>query len=229
MADVFDIYRDEFRARVLGGRPRSVLEVGSGNGAFLRTISGEVGRLAGLDPSAEAVSVLKSEGFEAVQGSAEQLPFADGEFDVVVFSFAPHHIADWAQGLNEALRVARHSVEIMDVWYDDTIADQRTAHAYDRWLKAIDGRGGMVHLDTLSPAELLAPVLARRDVTYDYVCRRIAGSQNVEETLKVGAEYLAKVDNDAGLRREFDQIIADARRDGMSDEGCIQMTIENRR
>jgi SAM-dependent methyltransferase len=229
MADVYDIYRDEFRTRVLGGRPRSILEVGSGDGAFLKTVTGEVGRLAGLDPSNEAVSNLKSEGFEAVQGSAERLPFVDGEFDVVVFSFAPHHIADWAAGLNEALRVARHSVEILDIWYDDTIADQRTAHDYDRWLKAIDRRGGMVHLDTLSPAELLAPVIARRDVTYDYVCRRIAGSQNIEETMKVGAEYLAKGDNDAALKREFDQIIANARRDGMSDEGCIQMTIENRR
>ena len=229
MADVFDIYRDEFRARILGGRPRTILEVGSGDGSFLRTVSGEVGRLVGLDPSVEAVSALRSEGFEAVEGSAERLPFADGEVDVVVFSFAPHHIADWTQGLNEALRVARHSVEILDVWYDDTIADQRTAHDYDRWLKTIDRRGGMVHLDTLSPAELLAPVIARRDVTYDYVCRRVNSAQSIEETMRLGGEYLAKVDNDAALKREFDEIVARAHRDGMSDEGCIQMTIENRR
>jgi len=228
VADVFDIYRDEFRSRVLGGRPRSTLEVGSGNGAFLKTVAGEVGRLVGLDPDADAVSNLKLEGFEAALGSAERLPFKDSEFDVVVFSFAPHHIADWATALCEALRVARHSVEILDVWYDDTVADQRTALDYDRWLKAIDRRGGMVHLDTLSPGELLAPVIARRDVTFDYVCRRIADAQNIEETMKLGAEYLAKVDNDPALKRAFDEIVARAHRDGMSNEGCIQMTIEMR-
>lgn len=229
MADIFDIYRDEFRARVLGGRPRSILEVGSGDGAFLRSVQGEVGRLMGLDPSADAVSQLKAEGFEAVQGSAERLAFGDGEFDVVVFSFTPHHIADWAAALNEALRVARHSIEILDVWYDDTLADQRVAHDFDRWLKAIDRRTGMVHLDTLSPADLLAPVISRRDFTFDYLCRRVAGQQKIDETLSIGERYLAKVDNDAALRRAFDQIVANAHRDGMTDEGCIQMTIEKGR
>lgn len=228
MADIFDNYRDEFRARVLGGRPRSILEVGSGDGAFLKTVQGEVGRLAGLDPSEDAVAKLRGEGFEAVLGSAERLPFADGEFDVVVFSFTPHHVADWNAALSEAMRVARNGVEILDVWYDDTVADQRTAHAFDRWLKTIDRRTGMVHLDTLSPAELLAPVIERRDVTYDYVCRRIASPQNIEETLELARAYLSKVDNDAELTRAFDEIIAAAHRDGMTDEGCIQMTIEQR-
>ena len=229
MADMFDNYRDEFSARVLGGRPRTLLEVGSGDGAFLKTVKGEVDRLCGLDPSAEQVSALRAEGFEAVQGSAEKLPFAEGEFDVVVFSFTPHHLADWNAGLNEALRVARHSVEIMDVWYDDTIADQRTTHTLDRWLKAIDRRGGMVHNDTLSPGELLAPVLSRRDVTYDYLCRRIASPVSIDETTTLGRNYLAKVDNDATLAKEFEQIIAAAHRDGMTDEGAILMTIEKRK
>jgi SAM-dependent methyltransferase len=229
MADIFDNYRDEFRARVLGGRPRSILEVGCGDGAFLETVKGEVGRLVGLDPSADAVEKLRAEGFEAVEGAAERLPFADGEFDVVVFSFTPHHVGDWNAALNEAMRVARHSIEILDVWYDDTVADQRTAHDYDRWLKSIDRRTGMVHHDTLSPAALLAPVIGRRDVTYDYACRRIAEPQNIEETLETARTYLAKVDNDPALARAFEGIIAAARRDGMTDEGCIQMTIELRR
>jgi SAM-dependent methyltransferase len=226
MADIFDNYRDEFRARILGGRPRTVLEVGSGDGAFLRSVKGEVERLCGLDPTAEHVSALRAEGFEAVQGSAEKLPFAEGEFDVVVFSFTPHHIADWQTGLTEAMRVARHSVEILDVWYDDTIADQRTTHALDRWFKAIDRRGGMVHNDTLSTGELLAPVLARRGATYDYACRRIASPVNIEEMMTLGRTYLAKVDNEPALAKQFDDIIASAHRDGMTDEGAILMTIE---
>lgn len=225
MANVYEIYREEFAARVLGGRPRSILEVGSGDGAFLRSVKGELGRLVGLDPDRERVAALRADGFEAVQGSGEKLPFADGEFDVVAFSFAPHHFADWGVCLHEALRVARHSVEILDIWYDDTIADQRTTHALDRWMKAIDRRGGMVHLDTLSPGEMLAPVLGR-GVTYDYICRRVSSATDIDEMVSIGRDYLKKVDNDAELAREFDAIIAAGRRDGMSDEGAILMTIE---
>jgi SAM-dependent methyltransferase len=229
MADVYEIYREEFAERVLSGRPRSILEVGSGDGSFLETIKGQVGRLVGLDPDRTHVSALRVDGYEAVEGAAEKLPFADGEFDVVVFSFAPHHVADWALCLGEALRVARHSVEILDIWYDDTIADQRTTHALDRWLKAIDRRGGMVHLNTLSPGEMLAPVIGREDVTYDYICRRVASPTDIDEMVAHGRDHLKKVDNDPALAREFDEIIAAGRRDGMSDEGAILMTIEKKR
>ena len=74
-----------------------------------------------------------------------------------------------------------------------------------------------------------APLIARRDVTFDYLCRRVAEPQNIEETMALGREYLARVDNDAALTRAFDEIIADAKRDGMTDEGAILMTIEKRR
>ncbi|NOT39943.1 MAG: class I SAM-dependent methyltransferase [Alphaproteobacteria bacterium] len=223
-----DIYRGEFRERVLSGRPRSILEVGAGNGTFLRTVKGDVGRLTALDPSAEHVAQLQLEGFEAVEGSAERLPFPDGEFDVVVFSYTPHHVTDWAEALHEALRVSRNGVEILDVWYDDTIADQRTSHAFDRWMKTIHRRDGMVHNDTMPPGAMLAPVLAWRDVTYDYVCRRFATAVNVDETMQHCRELLAKVQNDATLTREYEDLIAAGRRDGMTEEGAIMVTIEKR-
>lgn len=226
MAEVSDIYREEFRARVLGGRPRKIVEIGAGDGTFLKSVQGEVMRLCGVEPNGEQVAALRAEGFEAVQASAERLPFADEEFDVVVFSFTPHHLADWNAGLNEALRVARHSVEILDVWFDETVADQRTARAFDCWLKAIDRRAGMVHNDTLLPGTLLAPVLGRPGATFDYTCRRVASQTNIDEAVATGRAYLAKVDNDPALAKELDSIIAAARRDGMTDEGAVLMTIE---
>ena len=229
MSDILDNYRDEFRVRVLGGRPRSILEIGAGNGAFLKSVAGEASKLTGLDPNDEHVSALQAEGFDAVKGTGEALPYADGEFDVVVFSFTPHHMSNWDAALSEAVRVARHSVEILDTWYDDTIADQRTAHEFSRWVKAIDRRSGMVNNDAMTPGELLAPVVTRRDVTYDYVCRRIACPTSIEETLKQGQAYLAKSGNDPELATKFEAIIAAARRDGMSEAGCVQMTIEMRR
>jgi SAM-dependent methyltransferase len=185
--------------------------------------------LTALDPGADHVAQLKLEGFEAVEGVAERLPFADGEFDVVVFSYTPHHVTDWAAALHEALRVSRNGVEILDVWYDDTIADQRTSHALDRWSKAIDRRMGMVHNDTLPPGAMLAPVGAWRDVTYDYVCRRFATPLHVDETMQHCREQLSKVENDAALARELESITADGLRDGMTEEGAIMVTIEKRR
>ncbi len=226
MAGVEDIYRDEFRARVLAGRPRSLLEVGSGSGIFLRSLKGGIDRLAGIDPNADDVETLRAEGFEVVVGKAEALPFQDGEFDVVVFSFTPHHIGDWSVALKEAMRVARHSIEILEVWYDEGIADQRVAHAYDRWCKEIDRHKGMVHNDTLSPGALLQPIIERRGLTYDYVCRRVSSMCNVDEIEATGRSRLAKAGDDAASKKSFEQIIADARRHGMSEEGCVQMTIE---
>jgi SAM-dependent methyltransferase len=189
----------------------------------------EVNRLAGLDPDGENVENLKAEGLEAFEGKGEALPFADGEFDVVVFSFSPHHMSNWEAALGEAVRVSRHAVEILDVWFDDTVADQRVSHDYDRWKKVIDRRLGMVHLETLSAGDLIAPVVTRRDVTYDYVCRRIAWPSNIGETMTEGRLYLQKAEHDPELARAFDEIMARAGREGMSDEGCIQMTIEKRR
>jgi hypothetical protein len=87
----------------------------------------------------------------------------------------------------------------------------------------------MVHNDTLTPGEMLKPVMGRRDVTFDYLCRRVTQATDIEETLELGRTYLSRVGNDAALAREFDQIISDAHRDGMTDEGAILMTIEKRR
>lgn len=226
MPGVEDIYRSEFRARVLAGRPRSLLEVGCGSGTFLRSVRNDILRLVGVDPDVEAVDALTLEGLEASVSEAESLPFRDQEFDVVAFSFVPHHCRDWTVALKEAMRVARHSVEILDVWFDDTIPDQRIAHAFDRWCKEIDRRTGMVHHDVLPPGLLLAPALEVEGLTYDYACRRLSSSWDIDEVEGVGRRYLSKVADDAALSQGLEQILKDARRHGISEEGCIQLTIE---
>ena len=125
--------------------------------------------------------------------------------------------------------MACNGIEILDVWYDESIADQRTTAALDRWYKTIDRRTGMVHNDFLLPGAMLEPVIARRDITYDYACRRIAAPLSVAETMDRGRQKLAKVDNDPALARQLEEIIAAGHRDGMSDEGALLMTIEKRR
>ncbi len=41
----------------------------------------------GVDPSAKAVEAAKEKGVEASQGTADQLPFDDQSFDIVIFGF----------------------------------------------------------------------------------------------------------------------------------------------
>jgi SAM-dependent methyltransferase len=226
MSGVEDIYRSEFRARVMAGRPRSLLEVGCGSGTFLRSVRDDILRLVGVDPDGEAVDALSLEGFEVTLSGAESLPFRDQEFDVVVFSFVPHHCRDWNAALKEAMRVARHSVEILDVWFDDTVPDQRVAHSFDRWCKEIDRRGGMVHNDVMPAGALLEPAIGMPGLTYDYVCRRLSSAWDIDEIEGTGRRYLAKAGDDPALAQGLEQILKDARRHGISEEGCVQMTIE---
>ena len=65
-----------------------VLEIGCGDGARLSWLREHRGfQCYGVDPSAQAVEVARERGIVAQQGTAEQLPFAAGEFDLVMFGF----------------------------------------------------------------------------------------------------------------------------------------------
>jgi SAM-dependent methyltransferase len=226
MAGVEDIYRSEFRTRVLAGRPRSLLEVGCGSGLFLRSVRDDVIRLVGIDPDVEAIDALHAEGFEADVGSAEALPFRDGAFDVVVFSFVPHHCRDWAAALKEAMRVARHSVEILDIWFDDSVPDQRVAKDFDHWCRKIDQLGGMVHNAPMLPGELLQPLERGSALSCDYACRRVNAAWDPDDRDMRIAARMALASSDPNLGDDLDRILAKAQAHGMSDMGCVQMTVE---
>ena len=85
---------------------RTALDVGSGGGHVARRL-----REAGL----EVVTVDPAPGMQAdVQAFAEDLPFADGSFDVVACRAAVHHFADMAAGVRELARVAADRVLVVD-------------------------------------------------------------------------------------------------------------------
>jgi SAM-dependent methyltransferase len=48
---------------------------------------------------------------------AEDLPFADGSFDVVVTRIAPHHFADIGKAVGEMARVSNRAVVVEDTLY----------------------------------------------------------------------------------------------------------------
>jgi len=55
--------------------------------------------------------------FERVQADGENLPFADGSFDLVVTRIAPHHFEDVPAALAEMARISRDLVVVEDTLY----------------------------------------------------------------------------------------------------------------
>ncbi len=98
------------------GPGKRVLEVGCGNGWVLREIArrvGESGRAVGLDPSDELLAIAREQAsqeglqIEVRQGDARNLPFGDGEFDVVLVPLVLLHVPDAERVLPELIRVVR--------------------------------------------------------------------------------------------------------------------------
>jgi ubiquinone/menaquinone biosynthesis C-methylase UbiE len=88
-----------------------VLDVGCGTGALLRQMNARlpnVLELVGVDPAIEMVRLARdrAEGVEQfIQANAEQLPFPDGHFDLVVSTNSFDHWVDQERGLREVARV----------------------------------------------------------------------------------------------------------------------------
>ena len=83
-----------------------MLEVGGGEGELAERIVRELGaELVGIDQSERMVEIQRSKGLDARLGDVQQLPFADGEFDVAVAAWMLYHVPDLERGLSELARV----------------------------------------------------------------------------------------------------------------------------
>lgn len=66
----------------------AILEIGCGEGRRLERLALRLGAtVAGIDPSAKAVAEAQARGVDARRGTAEELPWADASFDIVIFGF----------------------------------------------------------------------------------------------------------------------------------------------
>jgi demethylmenaquinone methyltransferase / 2-methoxy-6-polyprenyl-1,4-benzoquinol methylase len=89
-----------------------VLDVATGTGLVARAVRRRYGcRVVGLDQSEQMLSrarPLVGPVYEqVVQGEAEQLPFADGEFDALTFTYLLRYVDDPAATMRELARVVR--------------------------------------------------------------------------------------------------------------------------
>ena len=92
----------------------AVLEVGAGTCALGRTFSPYVQKIVCLDATPAMLEVGKREAekdgvsnITFLNGFAEELPFADNAFDIVVSRLAFHHFADVKKSFREMVRVLK--------------------------------------------------------------------------------------------------------------------------
>ncbi len=124
---------------------RTALDVATGGGHVARRL-----REAGL----EVVSADPAPGMKAdVICRAEDLPFADGSFDLVVTRIAPHHFDDVPAAIGEMARISRDLVVVEDTLYVDEeveeaeiLRDPTHVRSYSEaeWRAFLEGAGLVV-------------------------------------------------------------------------------------
>ena len=81
LCEVIDIYH-------LRKANLRVLEIGCGDGTRLAWLKNNLNTdCYGIEPSAKAVALANSKGLNVQQGTADELPFDDQRFDLVIFGF----------------------------------------------------------------------------------------------------------------------------------------------
>ncbi|MGB5723542.1 MAG: class I SAM-dependent methyltransferase [Parasphingorhabdus sp.] len=91
------------------GDAKSVLNVGAGTGSY----EPEDRVVTALEPSAEMISQRLPGSAKAYQGSAEDMPFGDDQFDAAMAVLTVHHWTDLGAGLREMRRVTKGPVVIL--------------------------------------------------------------------------------------------------------------------
>jgi SAM-dependent methyltransferase len=98
-----------------------VVDVGCGPGALTRELVARLGAdsVYAADPSEPFVAAIEQRypGVDVRRATAEQLPFADGEFDAALAQLVVHFMKDPGAGLTEMARVVRPgSAVAASVW-----------------------------------------------------------------------------------------------------------------
>ncbi|MFL5922123.1 MAG: class I SAM-dependent methyltransferase [Gaiellaceae bacterium] len=100
--DAFDV---AFEA-VAEATPRRVLEVGCGMGNFAERVARETAaQVVATDLSPRMVELASERGLDARVADAQQLPFADAEFDCAAANAMLYHVEDLDLALSELARV----------------------------------------------------------------------------------------------------------------------------
>lgn len=120
-----------------------VLDVATGTGNTALALAPQVGKAIGLDLASGMLGQARARAaaeeirnVEFLPGSAEELPFPDDEFSLVVSRHAPHHFHRLDQFLREVRRVLKPSGRF--VFADQISPLKEIADWVDRWEQTRD-------------------------------------------------------------------------------------------
>ncbi|MBA2475350.1 MAG: class I SAM-dependent methyltransferase [Actinobacteria bacterium] len=144
-----------------------ILDVATGGGHVARRLREE---------GAEVVTCDASPGMGAdVVCRAEDLPFADGSFDVVVSRIAPHHFSNIGEAVGELARVSNRVVVVEDTLYTsekveaaESLRDPTHVRSYseEEWRDLLESAGLEVErVELFRKTHELEPWLARTGCT----------------------------------------------------------------
>jgi SAM-dependent methyltransferase len=107
----------------VGVRPgQRALDVGCGPGALTSVLVAHLGEssVAAVDPSASFIDAIRGRypGVDSRLAPAEQLPFADGTFELALAQLVIHFMADPVAGLSEMRRVTRPGGQVAATVWD---------------------------------------------------------------------------------------------------------------
>lgn len=141
--------------------PRSVLEVGCGTGAFAERLTSEIpeATVIATDQSPRFVELTAARGVDARLADAQDLPFADGSFDLVAAMWMLYHVPDLDRALAEVRRVLRPGGRFLAVTNgDEHVADLRREAGGSALVTAFSSENGANalrrHFDTVRREDL---------------------------------------------------------------------------
>jgi SAM-dependent methyltransferase len=148
-ADAYDRFMGQYSSQLsaqladLAGieAGQRVIDVGCGPGALTAELARQLGAnaVAAVDPSEQFVEAVctRHPGVDVQLASAEDLPFADDEFDAALAQLVVHFMADPVAGLAEMRRVTRPGgVVAASVW--DTGGGRAPISPYWRAARELD-------------------------------------------------------------------------------------------
>ncbi|HEY2446059.1 MAG TPA: methyltransferase domain-containing protein [Rhizomicrobium sp.] len=215
------LYQAEFESLVFSSGPKSILDVGCGEGAFLRRAAERNIIAVGIDPDVNLVKAAAAEGLTVRQARADVLPFDNNSFDCMVCERSAHHFPDLAAGLREGLRVARLGLFIFDPWFDESIASQVLAAEFDRWVKRLDTLQGHVNRGPLTTLDFISALRDINNIDVEITHRLIVRSASLDQILSHANAQIEGLVDVEPYRRELDELVARSQQNDLSEAGAI--------
>ena len=209
-------YKSVFHQQVDAFSPRSILDVGCGSGRWVRELREQDINATGIDtsPYPHATNPFVK------TGRASDLPVEDKSFDLVCSEFSAHHFRDLAGHLREACRVATRGIAILDPWYDDSIASQRSARALDEWMKSIDRAAGESHHNCYSAQDFLSAMPTDIDYTAHFI-HLLKPDLIPDEKLDEMIDHHRKKAQSDEAQAALPAVLEQIEHDGISQDGAI--------